>query len=71
LTRDRGGRPSRARELVDQAGAGFADAVKLTIFVRDFAYYTTLVHVREECFPAEGPPASTRSPSSVSSILGC
>ena len=46
-------------ERLEQAGAGFADVVKLTIFVRDFAHYGTLARVRQELFPAEAPPAST------------
>jgi enamine deaminase RidA (YjgF/YER057c/UK114 family) len=46
-------------QRLEEAGAGFADVVKLTIFVRDFEHYATLVRVRQELFPAGAPPAST------------
>ena len=50
---------SQLEKKLAEAGAQLADVAKLTVFVRDFSEYTALVHVRQELFPADSPPAST------------
>ncbi|MGE4086310.1 MAG: RidA family protein, partial [Vicinamibacterales bacterium] len=41
------------------AGAGFADVVKMTGFVTDFAHMAAIRRVRADYVDADGPPVST------------